>query len=76
MGVKFKSRLLDIFNPDQEILVVSPEQLRHLAWIRYNEFQEKKIPNKGYNTLGVPISLLQVRKIVVAIKNLSCIMLN
>lgn len=56
--------------PDQEILVVRPEQLRNLAWVKHNELQEKKIPNKGYNTLGVPISLLQVRKVAVAIKKL------
>lgn len=53
--------------PNQEILVIKPAKLRVLAWQKHAELKEKKISNQGYNTLGVPISLSEVRKIATTI---------
>jgi hypothetical protein len=56
--------------PDQEILIVKPARLRALIWREYRECSEKQIPNRGYNTLGLPIPLSEVRKIATQIQKL------
>ncbi|WP_019502358.1 hypothetical protein [Pseudanabaena sp. PCC 6802] len=56
--------------PDQEILIIKPPSLRALIWRKYRENSEKQIPNRGYNTLGLPIPLSEVRKIATQVQKL------
>jgi hypothetical protein len=57
--------------PNQEILIVKPSLLRALVWQKYREAHEKKVPNQGYNTFGLPISLLDVRPIANQVQKLN-----
>ncbi|NJM75418.1 MAG: hypothetical protein HC852_06075 [Acaryochloridaceae cyanobacterium RU_4_10] len=56
--------------PEQEILVFKPGRLRALVWELQNSLKEKIITNKGYNTIGYPIPLIQARKVAFQIKTL------
>ena len=56
--------------PEQEILVVHPGKLRSLVWQHQMVLKEKAVPNKSYKTLGVPVPLLDVRKIAYQIQKL------
>jgi len=57
--------------PNQEILIVKPSLLRALVWQKYREAHEKKVPNQGYNTFGLPISLADVRPIANQVQKLN-----
>jgi len=56
--------------PEQEILVFKPGKLRSLVWQLQKSLQEKRIANKGYNTIGYPIPLTEARKVASQIKTL------
>ncbi len=56
--------------PDQEILIIKPGRLRALIWKKYREGSEKQIQNHGYNTLGIPIPLSEVRQIATQVQKL------
>ena len=56
--------------PKQEIIVIKPEELRMLAWKLQNSLKAKTVPNRGYNTIGYPIPLHQVRKVALQRKTL------
>ena len=43
--------------------MVEPSKFRSLVWEMRFQLKEKKIPNVGYNTLGMPVSLDKVKKI-------------
>lgn len=46
-----------------EVIVIAPGEFRNLVWQLRTKLSEKRIPNKGYKTIGVPIPLEKVRKI-------------
>ena len=56
--------------PEQEILVFKPGKLRALVWELQTSLKQRSIANKGYNTIGYPIPLLQARKGAFQIKTL------
>lgn len=49
--------------PEQEILVFKPGKLRGLIWELQKSVKQRSIPNKGYNTIGYPIPLIQAREV-------------
>ncbi|NEQ69401.1 MAG: hypothetical protein F6K21_28705 [Symploca sp. SIO2D2] len=56
--------------PEQEIIIVQPGKLRSLVWQQQKVLKEKTVPNKNYNTLGVPVLLSDVKKIAYQIQRL------
>ncbi|NES17568.1 MAG: hypothetical protein F6K41_01100 [Symploca sp. SIO3E6] len=56
--------------PEQEIIIVQPGKLRALVWQQQKVLKEKTVPNKNYNTLGVPVSVSDVKKIAYQIYRL------
>jgi len=56
--------------PEQEIIIVQPGNFRALIWQQQKVLKEKTVPNKNYNTLGVPVSLSDVKKIAYQIQRL------
>lgn len=59
-----------ILIPEQEILVFKPGKLRALVWDLQQTLKERSIPNRGYNTIGYPISLIKARKVASQVKTL------
>ena len=49
--------------PQQEIIIIQPGNLRSLVWQKHLFLKERTVPNKNYNTLGIPVPLSDVRKI-------------
>lgn len=49
--------------PTPEVIVISPGKFRNLVWQLRTKISERKIPNQGYKTIGVPIPLEKVREI-------------
>jgi hypothetical protein len=56
--------------PEQEILVFKPGRLRALVWELQKSLKERSVANKGYNTIGYPLPLIQSRKVAFQIKTL------
>ncbi len=56
--------------PEQEIIIVQPGKFRSLVWLHQKVLAERTVPNKNYNTLGVPVPLFDVRKIAYQIQKL------
>jgi len=56
--------------PEREILVFQPGKLRALAWELQQFLKEKSVANKGYNTIGYPIPLIEARKVAFYLKTL------
>ena len=56
--------------PMQEIIVFQPGKLRALVWQLQRSLKEKRVANKGYNTIGYPIPLTAARKVAFQIKTL------
>lgn len=56
--------------PHQEILVFKPGKLRALVWKLHKSLKEKSVPNRGYNTIGYPVPLIETRKVADHIKSL------
>ncbi len=56
--------------PEQEIIVFKPGKLRALVWELQKSLKERNVANKGYNTIGYPIALIQARKVAFQIKPL------
>lgn len=56
--------------PEREILVFKPGRFRALVWELQKSLTERNVPNKGYNTVGYPISLTKVREVAFQVKTL------
>ncbi|MBD2100170.1 hypothetical protein [Leptolyngbya sp. FACHB-261] len=56
--------------PKQEIIVFQPAKLRALVWELQKSLKERMVSNKGYNTIGYPVPLIQARKVAFHIKTL------
>jgi hypothetical protein len=68
-GTTSQAKYLIYLIPDQEIIVIQLSELRNLFNELRPTLKEKTIPNKGYNTLGFPISLNYVRNVADYVEN-------
>ena len=69
-GWSSQSDYLIFLFPLLEILVFIPGKLRALVWALQATLKKRSVANKGHNTIGYPIPLIQARKVAFQSKTL------